>query len=177
MRTKRIPVVLAFTGVLLVAGAVTASAAGAQITGGCTVTVDGRNASTAHNASSAIKAKENQVVTVVGTAPGPITGYKIDMKFGPIKFNAKTGTVGSGETTWTGSVHVSDYAKYGVGIYRVEGVSTGTTCTGWVYLKITGRNPLTTVAGVTAAGLTVLGAAGLVSAVRRPKVKVAGGMS
>jgi hypothetical protein len=169
MRSRHIATALAALGVAVIAVVLTPAFSAAQITGGCSVTVNGRDAGTAHNASSAIKVGENETVTVVGTAPGPITGYTVSMKFGPIKYTAKTGTVSGGDTTWTGQVKMSDYAKYGVGLYRVEGASTGTVCTGWVYLKITGRNPLTTVAGATAAVMTVGGAVGLASAARRPK--------
>jgi hypothetical protein len=55
---------------------------------------------------------------------------------------------------------------------QVEGASSGSVCTGWVSLKVTGKFPLITVAGATAAGMTVLGGAGMASAPRRPKVKV-----
>ena len=171
MRTKLIPIALAAGGLALTAGVLAAGAAGAAITGGCRVTVNGRDAGTAHNASSAIKASEHETVTVVGTAPGPITGYDVKMKFGPIKFTATSDTVTGKGNTWTGKVKVSDYARYGVGLYRVEGASTGTACTGWVYLKITGPFPLTTVAGATGAVLALGGAAGMVSAARRPTVK------
>lgn len=171
MRTKLIPIALATAGMAVTVGVLAASPAGAQITGGCRVTVNRRDAGTAHNASTAIKAGERDTVKVVGTAPGPIKGYDIKMKFGPIKFTAKSGTVTGEDNTWTGRVKVSDYARYGVGLYRVEGASTGTVCTGWVYLKITGPFPLTTVAGATGAVLALGGATGMVSAARRPKVK------
>jgi len=141
-------------------------------TGGCSVTVNGKDASSAHNASSAIEVGENDTVTVVGNAPGPITGDTVKMKIGPIKFTAREETTDGTDTTWPGQVKVSDYAKYGVGLYRVEGASTGTVCTGWVYIKVTGKFPLTTAAGATATVLTVAGAAGMASAARRPKVKI-----
>jgi len=177
MKRKRIPIGLATIGTMLVLGAAFAAPASAasapdQVTGGCSVTVNGKDANTAHNASNAIEVGENDTVTVVGTAPGPITGDTVKMKIGPIKFTARDESTDGTDNTWTGQVKVSDYAKYGVGLYRVEGASTGTVCTGWAYLKVTGKFPLTTVAGATAAGLTVIGAAGMASAARRPKVKV-----
>jgi hypothetical protein len=177
MKHRRIPVGLATLGTALLLGATLAApAAGAaapeQVTGGCSVTVNGTDANTAHNASNAIEVGENDTVNVVGNAPGPITGYTVKMKLGPIKFTAKDEATDGTDTTWTGRVKVSDYAQYGVGLYRVEGASTGTVCTGWAYLKVTGKFPLTTVAGATAAAFTVVGAAGMASAARRPKLKV-----
>lgn len=177
MSNRRIPAVLATLGVMAMFGAAFAApAAGAatpgQIEGGCSVTVNGKDANTAHNASNAIEVGENDTVTVVGTAPGPITGYTVKMKVGPFSFTAKDEPTDGTDTTWTGQVKVSDYAQYGAGLYRVEGASTGTVCTGWAYLKVTGKMPLTTIAGATAAGMTAVGAAGMASAARRPKVKV-----
>jgi hypothetical protein len=162
---------------MLVLGAAFAAPAGAasapdQVTGGCSVTVNGKDVNTAHNASNAIEVGENDTVTVVGNAPGPITGDTVKMKIGPIKFTARDETTDGTDTTWTGSVKVSDYAQYGVGIYRVEGASTGTVCTGWAYIKVTGKFPLTTAAGGAAAVFTVVGAAGMASAAMRPKIKV-----
>lgn len=175
MSRRLFPIGLAAVTGTLALGTVLATPAGAttapdQIEGGCSVTVNGIDANTAHNASSAITVDENDTVTVVGTAPGPITGYTVKMKIGPIKFTAKEDSTDGTDTTWTGVVKISDYAQYGAGLYRVEGASTGTVCTGWAYLKVTGRFPLTTVAGAAAAGLTAIGAAGMVSAARRPRV-------
>lgn len=177
MRHKRIPIGLMTIGTMLVLGAAFAAPAGAasapaQITGGCSVTVNGHNANAAHNASNAIEVGENDTVTVVGNSPGPITGYTVKMKIGPINFTAKDAKTDGTDNTWTGQVKVSDYAQYGVGLYRVEGASTGSVCTGWAYLKVTGKFPLTTVAGATAAVMTLIGAVGMASAVRRPKVKM-----
>ncbi|MBM3674155.1 MAG: hypothetical protein FJW88_04225 [Actinobacteria bacterium] len=107
-------------------GLVLAAPAGAdatprQIEGGCTVTVNGVDANTAHNAANAIEVDENDTVVVVGTAPGPITGYSVKMKVGPIEFSAKGNSTNGTDGTWTGDVKVSDDARYGAGLYRVEG--------------------------------------------------------
>ena len=60
---------------------------------------------------------------------------------------------------------VDDYAKYGVGLYKVIGQSEGPagTCSGSALVKVAG-NPLKTVAGAAAAGITALGAVGLAAA-------------
>ncbi|MFA5885933.1 MAG: hypothetical protein WDA60_18925 [Acidimicrobiia bacterium] len=144
--------------------------AGAQsITGGCNVTFNGIDAKTAHSPGTAIEVDEGDTMRVVGTAPGPITGYDTYMVYGPFKYPAKSGVVTGDKTTWTGTVKVGDYTRYGVGIYRVEGASTGTVCSGWAYLKINGPFPLTTVAGGVAGIATVAGVAGMASAARPPK--------
>lgn len=58
---------------------------------------------------------------------------------------------------------VSDYATYGVGLYKVTSTATlssGGSCSGSALVNVTG-NPLTTVAGAAAAAGVGVGVAGL----------------
>ena len=170
-RRRAVPRALAAVGALAVVVAATAGPgpADAQVTGGCTATINGQDVGAARSASSAIEVDVDDTVVVVGTAPGPIDTYEVLLTFGPASFTAADGTVDDGDTTYTGDAVIADYATYGVGIYRVEGRTTGTECSTWAYVKVTGRNPLTTVAGVVGAVLTVGGVAGMATAMRRPK--------
>lgn len=136
--------------------------AGAQVSGGCSASINGTDFDTARTVRKAISVGENEKVTVAGHAPGPISGYKVFMAFGPTRFQVADGTVSDNKTSYTTDVNVKDYAIYGVGIYRVEGETTGTPCTGWGYIKVTGRFPLTTVAGAVGALLTLGGLIGLI---------------
>jgi hypothetical protein len=152
--------------------------AGAQVTGGCTATVAGQDADGAHNARNAITVGADETIVVAGTAPGPITGYKVFMTFGPARVQVADGEVTDGGNTWTSTVDVADYATYGVGLYRIEGETTGTPCTGWAYVKVTGKFPLFTVAGAVGGLLTLGGAAGMaLSWPRKPKTTWTGGAS
>ncbi len=135
--------------------------AGAQVTGGCSATIAGSDVAAAHNARNAITVGADDTVVVSGTAPGPITGYKVFMTFGPARVQVADGTVTDGGNTWTSTVNVADYATYGVGLYRIEGETTGTPCTGWAYVKVTGRFPLFTVAGAVGGVLALAGAVGM----------------
>jgi hypothetical protein len=157
---------VAAVGLLAATALIVPPPAGAQVTGGCSATVDSQDVGAAHNARSAITVNESDTVTVTGTAPGPITGYRIYLKFGPERFQVAEGTVGSGETTYTRTINMKDYARYGVGLYRLEGDTTGTTCTGWAYVKVKGPFPLFTAAGVFGGILAALGLAGM--ALARP---------
>lgn len=142
-----------------VALAVLVPAALGQVEGGCTATINGEDVSGAPNASSAITVRQDEVLDVRGTAPGAVSSYRVNMAFGPFKFPAASGS-GSGNE-WTGRVAVKDYAKYGVGLYRVQAETTGQACSAWFYVKVTGRNPLTTFAGAGAAAITGLGVCGM----------------
>lgn len=175
------PRALAALATLVVVGATVgfgASPAGGttdQLTGGCTATIDGQDAGSAQSVASAITVEQGRTVVVRGTAPGPITGYQVFLVFGPARIPAASGTVANGETSYTTTVNVADYATYGVGLYRAEGETTGTPCTGWAYIKVTGRSPFTTVAGAAATAMLVGGFAGMIlSRPRRPKLPPTG---
>lgn len=163
--------VLAAAGALVVVVGATAAPgpADAQVTGGCTATINGQDVGAARSASSAIEVDVDDTATVLGTAPGPIDTYEVVLTLGPASVTAADGTVDDGGTTYTDEAVIADYATYGVGLYRIEGRTTGTPCSTWAYVKVTGRNPLTTVAGVVGAVLTVGGVAGMATSLRRPK--------
>jgi len=131
---------------------------------GCTATIDGVDVSTARTAKSAIRVDADATIAVAGQAPGPITGYQVDMIFGPFSFAAAEGAVSSGDSGYSTMVDVGDYARFGVGLYRVEGRTTGTVCDEWTYVEVVGRSPLTTVAGGIGAAATVAGLAGMAAA-------------
>lgn len=150
-----------------------ASPAGAQVTGGCSATIDGQDVGSARSASSAISVGAEDTIVVSGSAPGPITGYKVYLSVGGRRFEAASGTVADQKTTYTTTVNVADYARYGVGLYRVEGDTTGTVCSTWAYVKVTGRSPLTTVAGVAGATAAGLGLFGMIRAAMRSGARAA----
>src|SRR5262249_5446468 len=88
------------------------------------------------------------------------------------RFTVARGT--SNGPTWSRSVNVKTYAKLGVGLYKVIGV--GGPCSGAALVKVTGKSPLTTVAGIAGVALTALGGVGVVisalRAVRLPANKL-----
>ena len=59
-----------------------------------------------------------------------------------------------------GTVAVGRYAVWGVGLYAVEARATGVGCDLHAFVRVTGRHPLTTAAGLTGLGLLAVGAAG-----------------
>lgn len=141
--------------------------AGAQVTGGCSATIAGQDVGAARSASTAISVGADDTVTVSGTAPGPITGYTVYLSIGGRRFEAASGTVTDQDTTYTTTVNVADYARYGVGLYRLEADTTGTVCSTWAYVKVTGRFPLATAAGAVGAAATGLGLFGMIRAAMR----------
>lgn len=146
-----------------------AEPAGASITGSCTGALNGVDVGplSASDPGDAIEVDKDQDIVAEATAPGGIDRYKVQLEFAGVKW-----TVGKGDAdgdSWSKVVNVSDYARYGVGLYRVHGVSTGgAMCTGSALVKVSG-NPLATVAGIAGSVLTVAGAGGVVGATLRAR--------
>src|SRR5207302_6556124 len=81
-------------------------------------------------------------------------------EFGGFRWTVSSGT--DNGTTWSGTANVKKYAKYGVGLYKVDGITIGPgACTGSAFIKVTGRNPITTVAGAVGTAAAVVGVVGL----------------
>ncbi len=168
--TRRVRPALAAAALALITVGGFATPAGAEVGGGCVVTVNGENVNRAHSPDTAFVFEKGDTIEVVGTSTAPVESYEVRAKYGLFSYPAKSGNPTGDDTTWSGSVQVSDYTRFGVGIYRFDGSSTGAApCSGWAYIKINGPFPLATVAGGTAAVLTVVGVAGMVSATRPPK--------
>lgn len=151
-----------------------APAALAEITGGCQATIAGQSVAdrSSSDPSQAIPVDYKQTVTVSATSSAPISGYQVKLEFAGFRKQVASGSANG--NTWSSTVEVSKYAPYATGIFRVLGSSSGPgACTGAALIKITGKNPLTTVAGAAAAGLAGAGALGILAsaatAIRSPK--------
>jgi hypothetical protein len=147
--------------VLLVA----AVPAGAEVTGPCQGTIKGTNVAplSSTNKADAIKVKRDDFIVVAANSSAPISSYKVQMEFAGISW-----TVGKGKAngnSWTKQVNVKNYSRYGVGLYKVRGVSSGAaTCTGAALVQVEG-SPFGSIAGMVGLGLSVIGAGGLVGSI------------
>lgn len=160
MRTQRIwavaTVAAALVAVLFVAPAQ------AEINGPCSATINGESVA-GHSTGATgdpIKVKRHSQVPVSMSAAQEISHLKVQIQFAGFGWTVHNEpTTG---TSWSKDVNVDKYAKYGVGFYKVSGSSSGSdlSCSGAALVKVEG-NPLATVAGGVALGLTVIGAIGL----------------
>lgn len=145
-----------------------AGPAGAEINGSCTATIKGIDVRplSSTKKSDAIPVQSDESLVAAATSSSPIDSYDVKMEFAGFKWG-----VGSGKAngnSWSKTVNVKDYAKFGVGLYKVYGISNGgSPCTGAVLVKIAGKSPLTTVAGAAAAILAIGAFVGAVSGIRR----------
>ena len=151
-------------GLLALAGAgVLAAGAGAAIDGPCTASIAGTNVKGlgATSASDAIRVKNDAQIPVTMASSKSIDQLKVTIALAGQGYDAKNGPANG--TSWTRTVNVNDYAKWGVGLYQVTGSSTGPglSCSGIALVRVEG-NPLSTPAGWAGVAASVLGVVGLV---------------
>jgi len=155
-RTYALPLPLALVGV----GFLMAASASAQVEGPCTITMAGIDANAAATPQTAITVDRDESIGISVRSSAAITSHRVMLEFGGFRWTVSQGTdTGNG---WNGRVRVSKYARYGLGIYRIVGESSGPgACVGSAFVKVTGGSPLATAAGAGAAAATALGVAGL----------------
>jgi hypothetical protein len=143
-----------------------AGSAGAEVTGPCTAKINNVDVASvnSHNSSEAIKLDRNAVVPVSTESTGLITTYKVQMSFAGIKWTVAKGTANG--NSWSKTVNVKTYSRYGTGLYKVTGVSSGPgACSGAALVKITGKSPFTTPVGLFSAVLLAGALVGLIHSV------------
>ncbi len=144
-----------------------AAPAWADVQGPCTATIAGVDVNDADSPGDAVEVNEDSRVEVTMNAlqGQRFSSHSISLEFAGFSREVSSGTDDSDR--WSDTVNVDDYATYGVGLYKVKGsaiLSPSGSCSGDAYVKVVGRSPLTTVAGIAAAGVTVVGAVGLAAA-------------
>jgi hypothetical protein len=139
--------------------------AGADVNGNCSATINGVDVKglSSSDAGDAIEVKEHTAVPVTMQSAEGITHLRVQIEFAGFRWTVRDEPTSG--TSWQNSVPVDDYAKYGVGLYKVIGQSEGPagTCSGSALVQVAG-NPLKTVAGAAAAGITALGVVGVAAA-------------
>jgi hypothetical protein len=158
-RTFSVLVALIATGVI---ATILAPSALAEISGPCTATINGQSVENQGTGafSDPITVKNDAVVPVtMQTNAGDISHLTIKIEFAGTSWTVRDKP--SHGNSWASTVNVKDYAKYGVGLYKVVGSSSGgVSCSGSALVKVEG-NPLTTVAGIAGLVAAILGVAGI----------------
>jgi len=162
MRTRGLVLFLSFVGALLVVLALSPPA-GADISWPCEATIAGVSVKGMDTGPTAtpVKLKEHSTVAVAMSAASEISHLAIQLHYGPFSWTVHDEP--SEGTSWSKTLDVDDYSKWGVGLYRATGQSTGSglACTGEALVEIEG-SPLSTPAGIAGVAGAVVGAAGLV---------------
>ena len=155
-------IALAVTALALAAALVAPHPALAEIEGPCQATVAGQNVATRDTSATGdpIKVREEARVPVTMTAQRSITHLTVEMEFAGLGW--KVHDEPTEGTSWARSVDVGDYSKWGVGLYKVVGTSSGQgfSCTGSALIEVDG-SPLRTLAGLVGLGLAAVGGLGV----------------
>jgi hypothetical protein len=110
-----------------------------------------------------VEVRANQVFELSGATP--VGGeVKVDLAIGPSHVHLYDDSGDAG--TWRARVDMSRYSKLGVGLVRLDIDSPA--CDGPVWVKVVGRSPFTTAAGVLGALFALGGASAVASATARP---------
>lgn len=156
--SRRFSVVALAIGLALVA----APMATATIDGPCKASIAGVNVADRGTSatSDAITVANDAIVRVSMSASKPIDQLKVELEFAGVRWTVHDRPTSG--TSWSSAVNVDDYAKYGVGLYKVIGSSSGSglSCSGAALVKVEG-SPLSTVAGLVGLGLAIVGGVGL----------------
>ncbi len=157
----RIP--LAAVAMLTIAAIVVPSAA-AEISGPCNATINGQNVKNQGTGAFAdpITVENHAIVPVTMSAASQISQLKIQIQFAGMSWTVRDKA--SHGKSWSSDVKVKNYAKWGVGLYKVVGSSGGVSCSGSALVKVKG-NPLTTVAGIVGLVAALMGLGGIGAAV------------
>jgi hypothetical protein len=152
---------------LVVASLCAVPSAQADVSGPCDATIAGVDVRgrAAGDPDDAIPVGEDEVIVVTMSSPTGLESHDLRLEYGGIGWTVSSES-DEGQTSADDQVEVADYADFGVGLYRVTGEARlvdGSVCKGSVLIDVQG-NPLTTAAGVLAAGMTVAGAAGIAAA-------------
>lgn len=151
---------------VVMVGAGGAPATAEVYSGSCTASIAGVDVTdrSASDPGDAVDVGTADTVDVSATSAAPVEGYKVQLEYAGI-----TWTVAKGEAddeTWTRPVNVGDYSRYGVGLYKVHGISRGPgACAGAALVKV-GGNPLATAAGLGGLALGAMGLVGVASGAR-----------
>ena len=128
------------------------------------MTINGQNVKNQGTGAFAdpITVQNDAIVPVAMSASSQISHLKIQIQFAGFSWTVRDKA--SHGNSWSSDVKVKNYAKWGVGLYKVVGSSGGVSCSGSALVKVKG-NPLTTVAGIVGLVAALMGLGGIGAAV------------
>jgi CHAT domain-containing protein len=129
--------------------------ANAQVTGSCVVAIQGRNAGDIAEWPDAVTVDADGTVTLEGRSARPVSFLKVELDFAGFRWGVTPENPTARGGLWSAILPVADHANQGVGLYHVVASTDDCTAEGWI--KVVGRSPFTTVAGVVATGILALG--------------------
>ena len=160
MRPLRLILALGLAAGWSIAGAHRA-AAGATVP--CSTTFNGIAVDRIDSPSSPLELTVDDDLVFAGTDPGTTSGAVVEIAIGPVIVGSRATAYAPASDVFVATIAIDDISPYGVGLMRIRGTTDGCVAEAW--LRVTGRFPLATLTGITAAGLTIGGITGQLGAV------------
>ncbi|MBU1226006.1 MAG: hypothetical protein KJ698_02165 [Actinobacteria bacterium] len=158
---RLIRVTLAFGAVFAVIGGT--PIASATIEGPCTASFNGVDVARIDHLGSPLELDAGDVLTFHGTDTTGTQGARVEVVLAMVTVRGGTAAYGPLQNDFSASLDLNDVSPYGVGLYRVRGVTDNCTVEAWI--RISGRFPFATLAGLTAGGLALGGFAAQITAI------------
>lgn len=141
-----------------------AEPAAASITGAaCVFTLNGIEVMQIDSLSSPLELTVDDDLLLSGVDPAATSEATLAVAIGPVVVKSETTAYDPPADSFTARIELGDVAPYGVGLLRVTARTDACSADAW--LRLSGRFPLTTLTGITAAGLTIAGVTGQLGAV------------
>lgn len=143
--------------------AVVATPAAATVSGDCTVTFNGVDIDRIDALTAPLELFASETLVFAGEVPGGTAAARVAIVAGPVTVDAASTAYDTPTEAFAVTIDLDAMAPYAVGLYRIRGTADGCVAEGW--LRITGRFPLATLAGLTGAGLALGGLTGQLGAI------------
>lgn len=135
----------------------TAAPAAAGVAGDCVVTFNGVEVERIDGLASPLELDAGDRLVFSGTSPGGTAVARVALLAGPVVIDSASTRYPEAAGSFEASIDLAELAPYTVGLLRVRGEADGCSAEAW--LRITGRLPVATLAGLTGAGLALAGVA------------------
>lgn len=135
----------------------------AAVDGPCTATFNGVDVARIDSLSSPLELDATDTLVFAGVDQTGTQEVSVSLVLGPITIDTGDTAYGPVQEEYAATLDLEDTSPYGVGLYRITGSTDDCTANAW--LRVTGRHPMATLTGLTAAGLAVGGLTGQITAI------------
>jgi hypothetical protein len=132
-------------------------------TGACAATFNGVEAERIDSLFSPLELGVTDTLIFSGVDPAGTSEALVQVIIGPVVVDSGSTAYSPTTEEFTASIDLDDVSPYAVGLVRIRGTTDGCVAEGW--LRISGRFPLATLTGITAAGLAIGGITGQLGAI------------
>ena len=126
----------------------------ATAAGDCSITIDGQSLAAAADPASALTIDAEGNPEVVATSAEPVSKIDITVSVWPFSWT-ETRTPAAPTTEWVGTLPVTDFTRFGAGVYQVTVATETCSVSGWV--NVEGPALYETVAGIVGLGAIGVG--------------------